>query len=305
MAEKFYFLLAGATATGKSSVAQLLAERTGLPILSADSMLVYQGMDIGTAKPTPQERGEVPYFGIDLATPAQNFSAGLWAEAARSAIAQSDAPGFIVAGGTGLYFRALVSGFDFAPANPARREYWQGVFEREGIEELQNRLRALSPQAFDRLGGDVLNPRRVIRALEIAEAPKDEAQEVFAPAAGSKVYVLRRDRAKLHRRIAQRVQIMFDTGLLEETSALKERYPVWSETASGAIGYAEALAVLEGRLGRERAQELIAVRTNQLAKRQETWFRHQTDSVFLDISEDDTIEEIVERILKLEEFRQF
>lgn len=297
MPGKFFFLLAGATATGKSAVAQCIAEKTHLPILSADSMLVYRGMDIGTAKPSAAERGDVPYYGIDLVTPEENFSAGAWAEAARAAIESSDAPGFIVTGGTGLYFRALVSGFDFAKADPERRAYWQDRLQEEGLGALQEELRRRSPESAIRLGDDMLNPRRVVRALEIAECDKP-ASETVAPAAGCPVFVLRRERNRLHRRIALRIREMFDGGLLDETEALREKYPKWSDTAMGAIGYAEALAVLDGTLGKDAAMEKIGVRTNRLAKRQETWFRHQIDAQWIDASDGDTPESLAERIVE-------
>ncbi len=297
MAAKKFFLLAGATATGKSAVAQLLAEKTGLPILSADSMLVYKGMDIGTAKPTIAERGDVPYFGLDLVTPAENFSAGAWAQASRKTIEKTDALGFIVVGGTGLYFKALTDGFDFVKSDAARRGYWQRRLEEDGLAALQQELRRMSPATVDRLGDDMLNPRRVIRALEIVESGETRG-DVYAPALGSPVYVLRRNREELHRRIALRVRAMFDDGLLEETECLRARYPMWSETASGAIGYSEALAVLDGRMSKDEAVNKISVRTNRLAKRQETWFRHQTVARWIDVDEQTGLEELAEKILK-------
>jgi tRNA dimethylallyltransferase len=110
--------------------------------------------------------------------------------------------------------------------------------------------------------------------------------------------VLRRNREELHRRIALRVRAMFDDGLLEETECLRARYPMWSETASGAIGYSEALAVLDGRMSKDEAVNKISVRTNRLAKRQETWFRHQTVARWIDVDEQTGLEELAERILK-------
>ncbi|MBP5509931.1 MAG: tRNA (adenosine(37)-N6)-dimethylallyltransferase MiaA [Kiritimatiellae bacterium] len=291
MAETTVWMLAGATATGKSDAAQLLAERRGFAILSADSMLVYKGMDIGTAKPMPADRGDVRYAGIDLVTPGEPFSAGRWLEEARRAL--SDGGGWIVAGGTGLYFKALTEGLDAGEADPAVRAKWKAVFETGGIGALREALERMEAGAVGRLGEDAVNPRRLLRALEVVEtggfvrtAPKPHAR--FA--------VLRIPRETLRRRIAARVEAMFRAGLLEETERLTALYPQWSQTAAGAIGYAEARAVLTGAMKLDEAKERIAVRTNQLAKRQETWFRHQVDPVWIDLAGDEPPDAVAEKV---------
>lgn len=290
------WILAGATATGKSAVAQLLAEKTERAILSADSMLVYKGMDIGTAKPMTAERGQTLYAGIDLVTPAEPFSTGLWLKAAQDALdlrTEAAQPAWIVVGGTGLYLKALTEGLDAAASNPARRAHWQEVFDKGGLDALRAALAGLDAAALARLGEDAANPRRVIRALELAETGKS----VFAKAPPrARFAVLRMPREALHRRIAARVEGMFRKGLLAEVEALRKKYPIWSQTAAEAIGYAEALAVLEGRLSPGEAKERIAIRTNQLAKKQETWFRHQADPIWIDIGESDPPETVAEKV---------
>ncbi len=202
---RFAYLLAGPTASGKSAIAAVLAREFGARILSADSMLVYKGMDIGTAKPPPEEIAEFGMGGVNLVTPAEEFSAGAWLRAAAAWL--RDVPEqtpVIVVGGTGLYFSALLRGLDRAWTKPP------------------------------------------------PEYP-----------------VLKIDRALVRARIAARLDGMFMAGLEEEKRRLHALYPVWSRTAALAIGY---------RQGDTR--EKILVRTCQLAKRQDTWFRHQSTPIY-------------------------
>ena len=308
------WILAGATATGKTAAAQYLAEELGCAILSADAMLVYRGMDIGTAKPTPAERGSVPYFGIDLATPAEPFSTGLWlADAARALAAYGTGvppegipggtgvppvqpPGLIVAGGTGLYIKALTDGLGGAEADPEARARWQALYERGGLPALQRALSERDPGVLDALA-DPANPRRLIRALEHLDAHGGLPAQWRRREAPAPVTVLRLPREQLHARIARRVETMFAQGLVDEVRALRQTYPVWSPTAAQAIGYAEACALLDGALTRAEATERIVVRTRQLAKRQETWFRHQAQAVWLEINDNDPPEHVARRVL--------
>ncbi|MCL1921623.1 MAG: tRNA (adenosine(37)-N6)-dimethylallyltransferase MiaA [Kiritimatiellaeota bacterium] len=320
------YILAGATATGKSRVAQALAEQTGCAILSADAMLVYKGMDIGTAKPTPAERGSVPYHGIDLVTPAEPFSTGRWLAAACGASelgmrnlesGTGDAPRLIVAGGTGLYIKALTDGIGGAGADPEARAAWQRVFEQGGLRALQDALRQKSPAAFAAIP-DPSNPRRLIRALEHLAASGALPQHWKRPPPNSQlrtpnsqlrtpnselhtppIVVLTMPREQLHRRILRRAETMFASGLAEEVRALREAYPEWSATAAKAIGYAETAAMLDGALTREQAVERTATRTRQLAKRQETWFRHQANAAWLNVTENETTEDTARRVLQL------
>lgn len=299
------WILAGATATGKTAVAQALAEQLGCAVLSADAMLVYRGMDIGTAKPSSAERGAVPYFGIDLVSPAEPFSTGLWlADAARAlrdrgaASGSPEAPGLIVAGGTGLYIKALTGGLDGAAADPAARARWQALFEREGPDALRRALDARAPGALAALA-DPANPRRLIRALEHIEARGSLPEQWKRAAPAVPVTALRLPREQLHARIARRVAQMFRLGLVEEVQSLRRDFPAWSATAAQAIGYAEACALLDGALTVRAASERIVIRTRQLAKRQETWFRHQTRTVWIDIEDNDPPERVARRVLDI------
>ena len=201
------YLLAGPTASGKSAIAATLAREMEAVILSADSMLVYKGMDVGTAKPPPEEIAEFRMGGVDLVTPAEEFSAGAWLRAAAEWVKRvPETTPIVIVGGTGLYFSALLRGLDRAWTKP--------------------------PPAYP---------------------------------------VLKIDRAVVRRRIAERLDAMFVAGLETEKRRLRELYPVWSKTAALAIGY---------RDGDDR--EKIRIRTCQLAKRQDTWFRHQATAIYVE-----------------------
>lgn len=295
------FILAGATATGKTAAAQLLAEHMGCSILSADAMLVYQGMDIGTAKPTPQERGDVPYAGIDIVTPAEPFSTGRWLEAASLALRSlgNNAQPPIVVGGTGLYIKALTDGLLSSEPAPELRAKWQAVLDHEGVAGLQHALLQRAPEAFGTLS-DTTNPRRLLRALEHLETDGRLPKHWDAPnTPAAPVIVLTLPREQLHRRIERRVDQMFSAGLLDEVRALRSAYPSWSPTAAKAIGYEEACALLDRKLSHEEARERIIIRTRQLAKRQETWFRHQAVAHWLMITEQDAPQTVAQRVLDL------
>ncbi len=305
-------ILAGATASGKSTIAQLLATQMDCSILSADAMSVYRDMNIGTAKTTPAERNATRYYGIDLVTPAERCTAGLWLESAYTAITElsrSVTPSetsltnlpLIVAGGTGLYIKALTNGLDGNASNPHRRAHWEQLLAQQGVTALQQAATALKPGILEEIP-DPSNPRRLIRALEHLETTQRLPQSWYTPTTPPHITALRLPRPQLHQRIKERVIKMFATGLLEETSNLRLKYPHWSETARHAIGYAEALAVLEGSMNQDQAIERIAARTRQLAKRQETWLRHQFDTHWIEISIDDSAPEIAAKVA--EQWRQ-
>ena len=186
------WFLVGCTASGKTAVADALARRLGATVVSADSMLVYRGMDVGTAKPTPAERAGVDLRCLDLADPDEPFSAGRWLAAARAALAEAGAAGrdAIVAGGTGLYVSALLRGLDASAADPGRRAELEALLEREGLEALAARAEALEAGSTARI--DARNPRRLVRLVEILEdrtgsVPHAEpvSHAEFAESAGS------------------------------------------------------------------------------------------------------------------------
>ena len=299
------FCLVGPTAVGKSAVAQWIAERHGHAILSADSMLVYDGMDIGTAKPSRAARARVRYHGVDLTTPDRSFSVGAYLACVKLSLAAPAAAAggterpLLVVGGTGLYVKSLLCGLaELPPANPSVRAYWSDLLEDLGVEALQKALQAKSPGLYEALQ-DKSNPRRLLRALELAEAGVARPVRTWprecdpVPLPG-----LRLPPDQLRARIEQRVREMYEQGLLDEVQALRQRYPQLSSTAREAIGYAEAIELLAGRCSREDAMARTAARTRQLAKRQRTWFAHQLNVRWLDIEASMTVEAIAQTVLE-------
>ena len=294
------FFLIGPTATGKSAVAQYLAERDGGDILSADSMLVYRGLDVGTAKPTRLERERVRYWGVDLVDAVAPFNvAQFLAVAGEAAAATAEARRrLIVVGGTGLYIKALLRGLDSLPAaDPAARERWQAVLREGGTAALRDVLRARAPQWLAALA-DPNNGRRLARALELVEAGMNEPPTSWTSAGElPAVTGLTASREGLERRIRERVAAMYRGGLLDEVReliAIRE-FTAWP-TAAQAVGYAEAVACLEGRLTEAEARERTVIRTRQLAKRQMTWFRHQCQVNWIDVTGDAGVPETAERV---------
>ncbi len=294
------WILAGSTASGKSAVAQLLAEKLNCAIISADAMSIYQGMDIGTAKPSAEERGRVEYLGLDLTTPDQSFSTGMWlADVHLKAASISPVPGcrLIVAGGTGLYIKAITQGLEGRAADSAARSRWQDTLEKGGIDALRQALAKRAPEVLAQLA-DPGNPRRLIRALEHLDATGCLPDNWSRPLSDPQIAVLRLSRAQLHERIRRRVAKMFHQGFVEEVRGLCREFPHWSPTASRAIGYAEVRAMLEGSITLEEAFERTVTRTRQLAKRQETWFRHQSNAVWIEIDDSDPPASVAERVLQ-------
>jgi tRNA dimethylallyltransferase len=285
-------VLAGATATGKTALSLALAEelrtrRVASEIISADSRQVYRGMDIGTAKATPQERARVPHHGLDLVDPDQPFSVADYAAHAAQALAGIAAGGGVafLVGGTGLYLRAVARGLavDELPWDPAVRAAVEARLAAEGLAPLVAELRRLAPTRAAEV--DLRNPRRVVRALEIArlrgDAPLPKARGYGRPVLWLGLQV---EPAALGERIAARARAQFDAGLVDETRALVAGFDPSAPSFSG-IGYAEALAVIEGRLSREDAIAQDARRNVLLARRQTTWFRREPDIAWLEATQ--------------------
>lgn len=288
------YCLVGPTATGKSAVAHFLAEAGGHEIVSADSMQVYAGMDIGTAKPTAEERSRVRYHMLDVVEPDRPYSAGAYRQDAGAAMAEARRRGreAIVTGGTGLYVKALTEGLHpQAPVDLDRRARWESLYRQEGVPGLQQALRQRAPAIWAALA-DRRNPRRLIRALERAQTEADAPPATWrVPSSAPALVGVTRSVRELNRRIETRVDGMYRQGLLEESRQLAARFPVFSRTARHAIGYAEALACLAGRLTVAQAKERTAARTRQLAKRQRTWFRTQMNVVWVTLDAEMQVDE--------------
>jgi tRNA dimethylallyltransferase len=286
-------VVGGPTATGKTPLAISLAEwliARGVPaeIVSADSRQVYRGLDIGTAKATAEERRSVVHHGLDLVDPDQPFSVADFRAHALSALEDLGRGGGIgiLAGGTGFWLRAVMGGLDTGalPSDPDARARIEAALDRDGLEALAARLAALAPSLATRT--DLRNPRRVVRALEIAELrgdrPLPAAVGYPGPVIGLQLVL---EPAEHRRRIAARARAQFDAGLIEEARALRERFDP-GLPAFSAIGYRESWAVIDGDCTLDEAVELDAQRNAQFARRQRTWFRREPSLEVLDATRD-------------------
>jgi tRNA dimethylallyltransferase len=282
-------VVAGATATGKTELAIRLAEalRDGdgpVEIISADSRQVYRGLDIGTAKATETDRARVPHHGLDLVEPDQPFSVADFVEHATSVLADLGRRNgvAILAGGTGLYLRAVGRGLDTEalPSDPVVRARIEAELLADGLTPLAERLQSVAPALAART--DLRNPRRVVRALEMAEVAGDALPPKPRGYPGPIAWLGLTVEPSAHAaRIATRARAQFDAGLIEEARALRERFDP-GLPAFSAIGYREAWAVLDGELTREAAIELDAQRNLAFARRQRTWFRSEPGITWLD-----------------------
>jgi tRNA dimethylallyltransferase len=276
--------IVGPTASGKSTLALRLARARGGEIVSCDSLQVYRGLDIGSAKPTREEQRDVRHHLVDVVDPGDLFSAAEYARRGRAAVADVTDRGRlpIVAGGTGLYLKALLEGLFEGPArDEARRRRLEGLAERFGEQRVHRLLCRLDPEAAARIG-----PRdriRIVRALEVYWAtgqPISAHHRVGSePLSGYRVLLLglHPDRDALRRVVERRTREMFERGLLDEVRGLLDRGLSPELRPLQAIGYREAVAVLRGEMSREDAERAIVTATMRFAKRQMTWFRHQAD----------------------------
>lgn len=269
-------VILGPTASGKTDLALALARRFEAEILSVDSMQVYRGMDIGTAKPTLQERAQARHHLLDWIEPDQTFAVARFVELADAAIADAGARGIpmIATGGTPLYYKALFHGLFEGPG--ADEEIRERLRSLSG-EELHRKLITVDPAAAGRIHAN--DTKRLIRALEVHELtgkPISTFQTAWeAPAQRhTALWVgLMWDKDALNHRINARVRQMIAAGWVEEVRALLDQYPALSKTAAEATGYHELIEHVRGRLPLEDAVEQIKIATRQLARRQMKWFR--------------------------------
>jgi tRNA dimethylallyltransferase len=285
------WFLTGATAVGKTAVGIALARQIGAEIISLDSMAIYAGMDIGTAKPSRELRAILPHHLIDIVDPEDEFSVAQYVEAAARAVADIRARGKepLFVGGTPLYLKSLLRGlFEGPPADWHLRNEIEKELAQIGPQALYDRLVQVDPVAASHI--HPRDTRRLIRALEVYRAtgePISHQQLQFEdgrPAEECRVFVLRRSREELHQRIEARVEGMVGCGLVDEVRGLMESGRELGRTARQAVGYREALEHLAGQYDREEMTARIKARTRRFAKRQGTWFRSLSECRFVDIA---------------------
>ena len=298
-------LLIGCTASGKSDVGIHLAGMLGAEIVSADSMMVYRRMDIGTAKPTPQQRSAVPHRLIDVVEPSEPFSVADYVERADEVISQLRDRGGrpLVVGGTALYLKALTEGLFAGPSADLefRRELRRRA-QREGVPALHAELAAVDPNAAARIHRNDL--RRVERALEVyglSGKPISVLQQQWGQTRryDCRFVGIRRAVDDLNHRINRRVRQMIDDGLVAEVRRLLAEPAPLSRQARQALGYAQIIDHLEGRCSLEDAVEQIKILTRRFGKGQRTWFRRFDSVEWLDVEPDESPESIAGRARKV------
>ena len=299
--------IVGPTASGKTRLSVQLAEHLDAEIVSFDSMQVYRGMDVGTAKPTMEERRGIVHHMMDVAEPSEDYSVSRYVNQADAVVQEilSRGKSVILVGGTGLYVDSLVAGREFAPfPQTGLREELTKIAEEQGISVLVERLRAVDPEAAESIHPS--NQKRVIRALEVyLETGKTitehnrETQSIppkYAPVWIGLDYV---NRAALYARIDKRVEEMFAQGLLDEVRRLLDSGIPASATAMQAIGYKEAVAHLRGEASEAEAVAAIQLATRHYAKRQRTWFRRNEKVHWLELEDSPDFDEVFSRSLRL------
>lgn len=303
-------LLAGPTAVGKSEVALLLAEKIGGEIVSVDSMQVYRGLDIGTAKPTPEERARVRHHLIDVVNLTEPFDAAQFLRFAGAAVADIQARGHVpvLCGGTGLYFKAFLAGLGEAPKADAELRI---ELEATPLPDLLAELAVKDPVTYGKI--DRQNARRVIRAVEVlrltgkpqslqradwsAEEPGRSGTGATGATGATFFIGLTRSSSELQQRINLRVDKMFERGMVAETEGLLKHGLAENRTAMQALGYRQVVEHLRGMRSLPETIELVKIRTRQFAKRQMTWFKKYGPSTWINLSLQDTLESAVREIL--------
>ena len=270
-------IICGATASGKSDAAVELAKRIGGEIINADSMQIYRGMDIGTAKLTIEERQGIPHHLLDVISVNEDATVAWYQQLAREKVAEIESRGkvAIVVGGTGLYIKSIVDELNFPETDPEVRANLEAEAETFGLAALFEKLQSLDPQAASNI--DRANARRVIRALEVititgkpfsASLPREDSE--LYPSAFH--FGMAADREVLRERVSERVDRMWSLGFVDEVKKLVEIGIRRGVTAQKAIGYAQILSVLDGNISEADAVEDTKRATRQYIRRQETWF---------------------------------
>ncbi len=294
--KKVVFIL-GPTAVGKTFFGVELAKSLGGEIISCDSVQIYKQLDIGSAKVTKEEMQGVPHFGIDILQPHEEFSAYDFVQFTREKIEEISARGHlpIVVGGTGLYVKALIGGYDFANVekNEELRQQLEEIYKTTGNEGLMQILREKAPSVAEKI--DCHNTVRLIRAAEIALSggEKNRSEVDIDPI----VFALFRDREKLYESINKRVDIMLANGLVGEVESLKKQGLTRENQSMRAIGYKEVLSYLDGEIDYQRMVELIKQHSRNYAKRQLTFLRGMENVNVVDVeNKQQALKQMLEKI---------
>lgn len=299
-------ILTGPTAVGKTGLSIALAKRLNGEIISADSMQVYRGMDIGTAKIRPEEMQGIPHHLIDILDPKESFDVVQFQQLAKEAVLDIHSRGAVpvLVGGTGFYIQALLYDIDFTEEeeSPLRKHLEQLAETAEGREALVQELRRVDPEALKTIHPN--NLKRVIRAVEFYRmhgtpiSGHNEKERQKTSPYDSRYFVLTDDRARLYARINGRIDAMLEEGLVEEVKGLVSQGLTREHISMQAIGYKEILDYLEGICDYASAVDTLKKNTRHFAKRQLTWFRRERDVIWLDRSVYPGDEELLDRILQ-------
>lgn len=301
-----FIAVVGPTASGKTELALSLAEQLGCEILCVDAMQVYRGLDIGSAKPTPHERGLIAHHGLDLASPLEHFSASRFTHYAEPILeaAQRENRSLVLCGGTGLYYRALLEGLFEAPdPDPELRAQLNERALREESGVLHNELRSRDPEIAETIHPN--DARRITRALEIiyqtgCSVTELRRRQKRKPWISDTLFLgILRNRDELAERINRRTAWMYENGLIEETRMMLRLGCSSRQTALQALGYKECLGYLQSRFALEEARELTALETRRYARRQMTWFRIQFPTQWIEINSCKESRQIVDESLQL------
>lgn len=299
--------IVGPTASGKTTLSMALARALDAEVLSCDSMQIYRGMDIGTAKPTAAEIGDIPHYMTDVVEPNEPFSVGRYVELADAIVQDILARGktVIIEGGTGLYLDSLILGRSFAPfPKTGHREALEKLAEEYGIEAVIELLEGFDPESAKRL--PPADKKRIIRAAEVyletgKSITRHNEETLSRPPKYQPIWIGLdyEQREDLYDRINRRVDVMFEKGLLDEVKALLEKGIDENATCMQALGYKEPIAALHGEYSMEEAKGRIRRRTRNFAKRQLTWFRRNQDIHWIKQVPTQDFSEVLEKALAI------
>jgi tRNA dimethylallyltransferase len=304
--EHSLWILTGPTASDKTEIGFNIAKEINSEIISADSMLFYRGMDIGTAKPPLTMRELVPHHFIDIIDPWESYSVGKYVEDVEDLINSNSGQKrkFLIVGGSPLYIKGLVNGIFKGPeADWNLRGELEEIAEKEGSSHVHDILQKIDPVKAKELHQNDL--RRIIRAIEVYKItgePVSVLQERYKLERNNykfKIICITRERSEVYRRINERVETMFDKGLVDEVKSLLDGPKGLSKQAKQALGYKEVIEYLDGGLSLSDAKELVKLSTRRFAKRQMTWFRSFQDIQWLEAEEHDSPEVITDKVFSI------